>query len=80
MRSGSTPAVLKAAAAWATSASMLRRGMLSAMLAQTMIALVSIIKLFSSIIKFSGILKSVHLSSVIHQIQGKGGCYTGATR
>ena len=33
-----------------------------------------------SIIKFSGILKSVHLSSVIHQIQGKGGCYTGATR
>ena len=73
MRSGSTPAVLKAAAAWATSASMLRRGMLSAMLAQTMIALVSIIK-------FSGILKSVHLSSVIHQIQGKGGCYTGATR
>ena len=41
MRSGSTPAVLKAAAAWATSTSMLRRCMLSAMLAQMMLALVS---------------------------------------
>ena len=67
MRSGSTPAVLKAAAAWATSASMLRRGMLSAMLAQTMIALVS-----------SGILKSMHLSAVMPP--AKGGCYPGATR